>query len=73
MAHPIQIPRLGWSLEEGVFVEWLRADGDAIEPDIGLGQRSVKFFETLDAKTGPCPRMLLAGNLFAGDHCRQRL
>ena len=32
MAHPIQIPRLGWSMEEGVFVEWLRADGDTIEP-----------------------------------------
>ena len=47
--------------------------GDAIESDAGPGQHSVKFFEILDAKTGPGPRMLLAGNRFAGDHCRQRL
>ena len=31
MAHPIQIPRLGWSMEEGVFVEWLKADGESME------------------------------------------
>jgi pyruvate dehydrogenase E2 component (dihydrolipoamide acetyltransferase) len=28
MAVEITIPRLGWSMEEGIFVKWLKADGD---------------------------------------------
>ncbi len=28
MAHEIVIPRLGWSMEEGTFVGWLKKDGD---------------------------------------------
>ncbi len=31
MAIPITVPRLGWSIDEGSFVEWLRKDGDRIE------------------------------------------
>src|SRR5262245_43117543 len=27
MANPITIPRLGWNMEQGVFVGWLKADG----------------------------------------------
>src|SRR5436190_3784607 len=27
MAIPITIPRLGWNMEQGVFVGWLKADG----------------------------------------------
>src|SRR5438094_251616 len=27
MAIPITIPRLGWNMEEGVFVGWLKPDG----------------------------------------------
>ncbi len=30
MAHEITIPRLGWSMEEGVFGEWLKNDGDLV-------------------------------------------
>ena len=38
MAHEIRVPRLGWSMEEGTFIRWLKKDGDAIragEPNIG--------------------------------------
>jgi pyruvate dehydrogenase E2 component (dihydrolipoamide acetyltransferase) len=32
MAIELVLPRLGWTMEEGVFVEWLKRDGDAIQP-----------------------------------------
>lgn len=32
MAHEIVMPRLGWTMEEGVFGEWLKADGDPVAP-----------------------------------------
>ena len=31
MPIPVTIPRLGWNMEEGTFVEWLKADGDVIK------------------------------------------
>ena len=31
MAEPIAMPRLGWTMEEGTLVEWLKADGDTVE------------------------------------------
>ena len=31
MPIEITIPRLGWSMEEGVFVGWLRQDGDFVK------------------------------------------
>ena len=30
MAYEIVMPRLGWTMEEGTFVEWLKHDGDPI-------------------------------------------
>src|SRR5690242_9067114 len=30
MAYEIVMPRLGWTMEEGTFVEWLKHDGDQI-------------------------------------------
>src|SRR4051794_28966715 len=30
MANPITVPRLGWNMEQGVFVGWLKADGEVI-------------------------------------------
>jgi pyruvate dehydrogenase E2 component (dihydrolipoamide acetyltransferase) len=30
MAHEITVPRLGWTMEEGTFGGWLKADGDSI-------------------------------------------
>ena len=32
MAIAITIPRLGWNMEEGVFVGWLKQDGDEVRP-----------------------------------------
>ena len=37
MAIEITIPRLGWNMEEGVFVGWLKQDGDDVPP----GRRAV--------------------------------
>ncbi len=31
MAVEIKVPRLGWSMEEGTFVEWLKRDGEHVE------------------------------------------
>jgi pyruvate dehydrogenase E2 component (dihydrolipoamide acetyltransferase) len=30
MAIEITVPRLGWTMEEGVFLGWLKQDGDAV-------------------------------------------
>jgi pyruvate dehydrogenase E2 component (dihydrolipoamide acetyltransferase) len=30
MANDVIIPRIGWSMEKGVFIEWLKKEGDAI-------------------------------------------
>ncbi len=32
MAVEIVMPRLGWTMEEGTLVEWIRKDGDAVKP-----------------------------------------
>lgn len=32
MAIEILMPRLGWTMEEGTLVEWLKQDGDAVQP-----------------------------------------
>ena len=32
MPLPITIPRLGWSMDEGTFGEWLKEEGDLVEP-----------------------------------------
>jgi pyruvate dehydrogenase E2 component (dihydrolipoamide acetyltransferase) len=32
MAIELVLPRLGWTMEEGVFVEWLKRDGDTVQP-----------------------------------------
>ncbi len=54
MAHPIQIPRLGWSMEEGIFIEWLKQDGDRIEPGDLLynleGEKAIQEIESIDAR-----------------------
>src|SRR5947199_1884412 len=30
MARPVSIPRLGWTMEEGTFGGWLKADGEPV-------------------------------------------
>src|SRR5262249_42424476 len=32
MAVEIVLPRLGWTMEEGGFVEWLKQDGELVQP-----------------------------------------
>jgi pyruvate dehydrogenase E2 component (dihydrolipoamide acetyltransferase) len=36
MPHEIRIPRLGWSMEEGVFVRWLKSAGERVAPGDAL-------------------------------------
>jgi len=52
MANDIRIPRLGWSMEEGTFVRWLKAQGDRVKPSEPLfeleGEKSVEPVESLD-------------------------
>src|SRR6185503_15677227 len=70
MPIPVSIPRLGWNMEEGVFVEWLKADGDAVKPGDAVfrleGEKATEDVESLDAGTlhipanGPKPGDTLA-------------
>jgi pyruvate dehydrogenase E2 component (dihydrolipoamide acetyltransferase) len=55
MPIPVSIPRLGWNMEEGTFVEWLKADGDAVKPGDAVfrleGEKATEDIESLDAGT----------------------
>jgi pyruvate dehydrogenase E2 component (dihydrolipoamide acetyltransferase) len=52
---PIEIvmPRLGWTMEEGSIVEWLKADGDEIKPGDVLftieSDKAINEFQSFDA------------------------
>jgi pyruvate dehydrogenase E2 component (dihydrolipoamide acetyltransferase) len=52
MAVEITIPRLGWNMEEGVFVGWLKQDGEAVKPGDALftleGEKATEEIECLD-------------------------
>ena len=53
MAHEIRVPRLGWSMEEGTFVRWLKADGEQVrvgEPLFELeGEKALQEIEAVDS------------------------
>ncbi len=53
MATPITIPRLGWNMEEGHFVAWLKHDGEQIAPGEPLfsleGDKATQDVESLEA------------------------
>ncbi|MBX3443463.1 MAG: 2-oxo acid dehydrogenase subunit E2 [Planctomyces sp.] len=53
MAHEIRVPRLGWSMEEGTFVGWLKRDGDPIQVGDALfeleGEKALQEIESVDA------------------------
>jgi pyruvate dehydrogenase E2 component (dihydrolipoamide acetyltransferase) len=53
MAIPITIPRLGWNMEEGIFVGWLRRDGDPIQAGEALftleSEKATEDVECLDS------------------------
>ena len=53
MAIEIIVPRLGWSMEEGVFVAWLKKDGEFVRAGDALfsieGDKAVQEIESLDS------------------------
>lgn len=53
MAHPIQLPRLGWSMEQGTFVAWLKQPGETVaigEPLFEMeGEKALQQIESTDA------------------------
>lgn len=53
MAIPITVPRLGWSMEEGTFVEWLKRDGDTVKVGDPLfvleSEKAAESIDSLDA------------------------
>ena len=69
MAHEIVIPRLGWSMEEGTFVGWLKKDGDLVRRGDAVfeleGEKASQDIEAVDEgilripPTGPKPGSVL--------------
>jgi pyruvate dehydrogenase E2 component (dihydrolipoamide acetyltransferase) len=55
MAHEIRVPRLGWSMEEGTFIRWLKKDGDTVRPGEPLfeleGEKALQEIEAVDSGT----------------------
>jgi pyruvate dehydrogenase E2 component (dihydrolipoamide acetyltransferase) len=53
VAVPVPVPRFGWSMDEGTFVEWLKHDGDAVRPGDALflleSDKAAESVEALDA------------------------
>jgi len=55
MPVPVTIPRLGWNMEEGTFIEWLKADGSSVCSGEALfrleGDKATEEIESLDSGT----------------------
>src|SRR5262245_54683102 len=53
MAIEIIVPRLGWSMEEGAFVAWLKKDGERVRAGEALfsieGHKAVQEIESIDS------------------------
>jgi pyruvate dehydrogenase E2 component (dihydrolipoamide acetyltransferase) len=53
MASEVTIPRLGWNMEEGTFIGWLKRDGEHVaagEPLFSLeGDKATQDVESLEA------------------------
>ncbi len=53
MPANVIIPRLGWAMEEGVFVGWLKQDGDTVREGDTIfsleGEKAVEEVESLDS------------------------
>jgi pyruvate dehydrogenase E2 component (dihydrolipoamide acetyltransferase) len=70
MTFEITIPRLGWSMEEGTFVRWLKKDGDTVKPGEPLfeleGEKAAQDIEAVDGgvlripPTAPQPGSIVA-------------
>jgi pyruvate dehydrogenase E2 component (dihydrolipoamide acetyltransferase) len=52
MATKVTVPRLGWNMDEGVFVAWLKADGQRVRPGEMIysleGDKAIQEVESLD-------------------------
>jgi len=52
MAIEVTIPRLGWNMDEGIFIGWLKSDGQRVvagEPLFNLeGEKATQDIESLD-------------------------
>ena len=65
MAFEIRVPRLGWSMETGVFVRWLKRAGESVKVGDSLyeleGEKATQEIEAVDAgvlrmtTTSPAP------------------
>ncbi len=55
MPIEIIVPRLGWSMEEGAFVAWLKKDGEFVragEPLFSIeGDKAIQEIESIDSGT----------------------
>ena len=53
MAIEVVVPRLGWSMDEGTFGEWLKRDGELVDKGQALfvleGEKSAQDIESFDA------------------------
>ncbi|OAI52901.1 hypothetical protein AYO44_04435 [Planctomycetaceae bacterium SCGC AG-212-F19] len=62
MAIPVVVPRLGWSMDEGTLLEWLKQDGDTVRPGEPLFVlESEKAAEQIEALDGGILRFAAAG------------
>jgi pyruvate dehydrogenase E2 component (dihydrolipoamide acetyltransferase) len=69
MAFEITIPRLGWSMEEGIFAGWQKKEGEIVRPGDVLfeleGEKALQEVEALDGgilrllPNGPTPGTVL--------------
>lgn len=55
MAHRVVVPRLGWTMEEGTFVQWLKRDGDPVKAGEMLfvldGEKAAQEVEAMESGT----------------------
>jgi pyruvate dehydrogenase E2 component (dihydrolipoamide acetyltransferase) len=53
MAIKIKVPRLGWSMEEGTFIEWLKREGQPVQAGDLLfaieGDKAIQEIEAIDS------------------------
>lgn len=62
MAVPVTIPRLGWTMEEGTFIDWLKQDGDQVrEGDELFTLESDKATEAVQALAAGILRIVPGG------------
>ena len=81
MAIEVTVPRLGWSMDEGVFVEWLKDDGDHVNSGDMLfileGEKAAEEIESFDSGVlrlppdGPKPGDVVLVGQVVGFLCEQ--